>query len=195
MVSAPVALVLRGGGGGSAPAGAPLVLPRAERARRAPAVGRHRAPAALQVRWDSGWGQRHRHVRGPSAARPQAPERWAPERRSGADSLQAAAGRRAAAGRTAARPLWAGGGAGLAGGSALGTCLGTALKHPQALFQLPVAVLQFLVLPGELPQLVFELLDPHLGIDIVGLRQRRGMPRERTQNDHRGQRRGTGNFM
>jgi hypothetical protein len=73
--------------------------------------------------------------------------------------------------------------------------LGRALKHPQAFFQLPVAILQFLVLPGELPQLVFELLDPHLRIDIVGLRQRRGMRRERAQNDRRSQCRGTGNFM
>ena len=87
------------------------------------------------------------------------------------------------------------GNTGLARKRSLRTRLGTALKHPQTLFQLPVTVLQLLVLPGELPQLVFELLDPGLRIDIVGLRERRGMPCEGAKNDHRSQRRGTGNFM
>ena len=48
-----------------------------------------------------------------------------------------------------------------------------ALQQPQAVLELPVAVLQFLVLAGELPQLIFQLLDPHFRIAIVGLRQSR----------------------
>jgi hypothetical protein len=44
------------------------------------------------------------------------------------------------------------------------------LKRPQALLELPVAVLQFLVLAGELPQLIFELLNSHFRVDVVGLR-------------------------
>ena len=46
------------------------------------------------------------------------------------------------------------------------------LSAPQALFKLPVAVLQFLVLTGELPQLVLQLLNAHLRIDVDGLRRR-----------------------
>jgi hypothetical protein len=49
-------------------------------------------------------------------------------------------------------------------------------------------VLQFLVLAGELPQLALELLDPHLRIAIVGLRQRARRQRLRSQRQHRGQR-------
>ena len=41
---------------------------------------------------------------------------------------------------------------------------------PQPLLELAVAVLQFLVLAGQLPQLVFQPLDPHLEVGIVGLR-------------------------
>jgi hypothetical protein len=73
--------------------------------------------------------------------------------------------------------------------------LRTALKHPQALFELPVAILQFLVLPGELPQLIFELLDPRLRIDIVGLRERRRIPGENAQPEYRDQRGSAGGFM
>ncbi len=57
------------------------------------------------------------------------------------------------------------------GGLTAGGGLRAALKHPQALFELPVAVLQLLVLAGELPQLVLKLLDAHFRIGIVGLRQ------------------------
>ncbi len=80
---------------------------------------------------------------------------------------------------------------GQAGGlAAAGSGLRASLKQPQALFELPVTVLQFLVLPGELPQLVFELLNPDFRVDIVGLRKRL-----RAQHQHREQRRGMRNFM
>ena len=46
----------------------------------------------------------------------------------------------------------------------------SATKLPQALLELAVAILQFLVLAGHLPKLVFEALDAHLQIRIVGLR-------------------------
>jgi hypothetical protein len=46
----------------------------------------------------------------------------------------------------------------------------TALQRLQALLKLPVAVLQFLVLAGELPQLILKLLDAHFRIDGTGLR-------------------------
>jgi hypothetical protein len=54
-------------------------------------------------------------------------------------------------------------------GLTAGGALRAALKHSQAIFQLPVAVLQLLVLAGELPQLILKLLDPHFGIAIIGL--------------------------
>ena len=57
--------------------------------------------------------------------------------------------------------------AGLSGGGGLRT----PLKLPQPLFELPVAVLQFLVLAGELPELVLELLNAQLGVGLAGLRQ------------------------
>jgi hypothetical protein len=41
---------------------------------------------------------------------------------------------------------------------------------PQPLLKLAVAILQFLILAGQLPQLVFKPLDPHFEIGIVGLR-------------------------
>jgi len=44
-----------------------------------------------------------------------------------------------------------------------------AAKLAQPLLELAVAILQLLVLAGQLPQLVFEPLDPHFGIGIVGL--------------------------
>jgi hypothetical protein len=74
--------------------------------------------------------------------------------------------------------------------AAAGRGLRASLKQPQALFELPVTVFQFLVLPGELPQLVFELLNPHLRVDIIGLRQSL-----RAQDQHRGQHGGMRNFM
>ena len=73
--------------------------------------------------------------------------------------------------------------------------LGAALKQPQLFLELAVAMLQLFVLPRELPQLVFELLDPDVRIDVVGLRQRRRAPRKRAENNYHGQCRGTGNFM
>ena len=51
-----------------------------------------------------------------------------------------------------------------------GRRLCTALEHPQTLFELPVAVLQFLVLARELPELILKLLNTHFRIGIVGLR-------------------------
>ena len=57
-------------------------------------------------------------------------------------------------------------------GRSNGRGLRTALECPQAVLELPVAVLQFLVLAGELPQLVLELLDLHCRVGIIGLRRR-----------------------
>ena len=45
-----------------------------------------------------------------------------------------------------------------------------ALERPQAIFELPVAVLQLLILAGELPQLILELLNSHFRVDVIGLR-------------------------
>ena len=45
-----------------------------------------------------------------------------------------------------------------------------AAELAQPLFELAVSVLQFLVLAGELPQLVLEPLDPHFRVAIIGLR-------------------------
>ena len=56
--------------------------------------------------------------------------------------------------------------AGLAAG-----CLRRGAELAQPLFELTVAVLQFLVLAGELPQLVLKLLNSHFRVDIVGLRE------------------------
>ena len=81
-------------------------------------------------------------------------------------------------------------------------------KLAQPLFELPVAVLQLLVLAGQLPELVFQPLDPHFQIGVVGLHLalrgalRRTLPRERDlcgrglhrQDQHRGNRRGTGSI-
>jgi hypothetical protein len=58
------------------------------------------------------------------------------------------------------------------GGLSAGRGLRAALKRPQALFELPVAVLQLLILAGELPQLILKLLDPHFRVGILGLRER-----------------------
>ena len=68
--------------------------------------------------------------------------------------------------------------------------LRAALKLPQALFELPVAVLQLLVLAGELPQLVLELLDAHFRVGSSDCAERL-----RRQRQHRGDRRGAGNSM
>ena len=65
-----------------------------------------------------------------------------------------------------------------------------ALKQPQALFELPVAVLQLFILAGELPQLILKLLNPHFRVGIVGLRESL-----RTKRQHRGHCRGTRNSM
>ena len=46
-------------------------------------------------------------------------------------------------------------------------------KLPQPLFELAVAVLQFLVLAGELAQLVLQPLDAHFRIRIIRLRESR----------------------
>ena len=65
-----------------------------------------------------------------------------------------------------------GGDAGLGDrGRSAGGGLRTTLQRLQALFELPVAVLQLLVLAGELPQLILKLLDTHFRIDGVGLRK------------------------
>jgi hypothetical protein len=68
--------------------------------------------------------------------------------------------------------------------------LRAALKQPQTLFELPVAVLQLLILASELPQLILELLNPHFRVDILGLRE--GM---RTKRQHRGDGRSARNSM
>ena len=77
---------------------------------------------------------------------------------------------------------------GLGGGLTAGRGLRAALKQPQALFELPVAVLQLLILAGELPQLVLKLLNPHFRVDIRRLCE--GM---RPERQHRGHGRGTCN--
>jgi hypothetical protein len=59
---------------------------------------------------------------------------------------------------------------------------GHSTELPQAILKLPVAVLQLLILAGELPQLVLKLLDPDFRIDVVSLlRERR-----RDGREHRG---------
>ena len=58
---------------------------------------------------------------------------------------------------------------GLAGRSLSRSAARLAAELAQPLLELAVAVLQLLVLTGQLPQLVFKPLDPHLGIGIVGL--------------------------
>jgi hypothetical protein len=45
------------------------------------------------------------------------------------------------------------------------------LQQPEALLELPVAVLQLLVLAGELPQLILKPLDLKFRVGVVGLRQ------------------------
>jgi hypothetical protein len=55
-------------------------------------------------------------------------------------------------------------------GLTAGSGLRAALKQPQAIFELPVAILQLLILAGELPQLILKLLNPHFRV-AVGLRE------------------------
>jgi hypothetical protein len=77
----------------------------------------------------------------------------------------------------------------------------------QPILELAVTVLQLLVLAGQLPELAFQPLDPHLHIGVVRLRLAlrialllRAFPRERDlcgcslcgQHQHRGNRRGAG---
>jgi hypothetical protein len=57
------------------------------------------------------------------------------------------------------------------GGLAAGSGLHAALKQPQAIFELPVAILQLLILAGELPQLILKLLNPHFRVGTIGLRE------------------------
>ena len=76
-----------------------------------------------------------------------------------------------------------------------GSTLGAALKQFQALFELPVTILQFLVLAGELPQLILKLLNPDFRINVVGLGERRQTQDRRTQHQHRGDSRGARNLM
>ena len=70
------------------------------------------------------------------------------------------------------------------------TDLSAAAELAQAILELPVAVLQFLVLPGELAKLVFQPLDPQFRVAIVGLGEGGRGKRER-----RGERHGPGNHM
>ena len=54
-----------------------------------------------------------------------------------------------------------------------GAGLRAAPKLPQAIFELPVAILQLLILASELAQLIFELLNADFRVGIVGLSPRR----------------------
>ena len=80
-------------------------------------------------------------------------------------------------------------------------------KLTQPILELAVTVLQFLVLAGQLPELAFQPLDPHLHITVVRLRLAlrialllRAFPWERDlcgcclygQSQYRGSRRGAG---
>src|SRR5438876_979492 len=70
------------------------------------------------------------------------------------------------------------------------TDLSAAAELAQAILELPVAVLQFLVLAGELAKLVFQPLDPQFRVAIVGLGER-----VRGNSQRRGERHGPGNHM
>jgi hypothetical protein len=52
--------------------------------------------------------------------------------------------------------------------------LSPTLKQPQAFFELAISVLQLLILSGELPQLIFQLLDADFRVDVLGLGQNPG---------------------
>src|SRR3954452_13145623 len=62
---------------------------------------------------------------------------------------------------------------------------GRRTQLPETLLELPVAVLQLLVLAGELPQLVLKLLDADFRIDVVALLRER-LRGGREHRDHQG---------
>jgi hypothetical protein len=75
-------------------------------------------------------------------------------------------------------------GDGWRGGRAAGSGLRPSLQEPQALFELSVAVLQLLILASELAQLIFELLDPHFRVGVIGLRRSLRGQREQRRECH-----------
>ena len=94
-------------------------------------------------------------------------------RRSGDLRIIAGLGRRLPIGRIRLHRRH-GGDIGLGDGRrSAGSALGAALKQLQAVFELPVAILQFFILAGELPQLILKLLNPGFRVDILGLGQGR----------------------
>ena len=137
--------------------------------RQESAAGRRRAPAVRPGHWDSGWGRRHRHGAGLApAARPAgAPGRSAPAPQSAGPArldLGLPERWRSRLRRGCRGDIGLG-----CGGRSAGGCLRTTLQRPQPLLELPVAVLQLLVLAGELAQPVLQLLDSQLRIGIIGL--------------------------
>jgi hypothetical protein len=66
-----------------------------------------------------------------------------------------------------------------------GLTAGRRTQLPQAIFELPVAILQLLILAGELPQLVLKLLDADFRIDVVRLLSER-LRSGREHRDHHG---------
>lgn len=58
-----------------------------------------------------------------------------------------------------------------------------ALKRPQLLFELAIAVLQFLVLTGQRAQLVFQPLDAKLRIDVLLRRRANRQPQGSGRED------------
>ena len=160
-------------------------------------AGHRQARAARPAHSDFGWDRRHRRGVGPvPAARLPAPGRSAP----GRDLLAripagpVAAGRLDRAGSEPPRRCWAG-----KPRLTAGRDLRAALKHLQAIFELAVAILQFLVLAGELPQLILELLNAHRRIFVIGLRQdccaETCCTNLRTKRQHRRHCRDAGNSM
>ena len=159
--------------------------PRARPVRRLalrPGSGadRHRAPAARPGHSAPGRDRTHRPGGDPGpAARQPVPGRSAPERQSAHyNRLGRRLPRRECRLRRSRR-------------SHAGRGRRAALKRLQAIFELAVAVLQLLVLAGELPQLILKLLDSHFQVGIVGLLGK-GV---RAQGQHRGQGRGAGNSV
>ena len=59
-------------------------------------------------------------------------------------------------------------------GRRLTCCRYAALQLAQSFFQLTVAILKFLVLPGQLPELILQPLDPDLRVLVIRLRKRLG---------------------
>ena len=210
VVSAALAPGPRGGGGRRGRAGwyrrGRAARPGRVRRERRPAhrwrsaADRRQAHAARRARSDSGWGRRHRRGGGRGLRR----RRLLNDRRRCRDlrllviaALRLAVtrlrlrvtglGLRLPIGRIGLRHRRRRGHAGLGDGRLAAGCRRRAAELPQALFELAVAVLQFLVLAGQLPQLVFQPLDPHFRIGIVGLRESLGR-----QSQHRGNRRSAG---